>query len=221
MRKSPSKGFTLIELLVVIAIIGVIATIVIAQLGRAREQARIARVVADFQTIEQAFQLMMVDENMNCWPFEGGNQVTPSCPHSFIAGNFPNGPPGNRHQSGPNISQGIASTTTSFGTWLPNELTPPIENTRYMYDNDGNVHNPDVCSGSVGQSFTGVNLAITGNAANRPQLLSMFETLDARYDGVSNNAAYRNRCGRIRWYATTSQPTLFYSLSFSPTDLNF
>jgi type II secretion system protein G len=48
------RGFTLIELLVVIAIIGILASIIIANLGTARQQARDARRVSDIKNIQLA-----------------------------------------------------------------------------------------------------------------------------------------------------------------------
>ena len=55
------KGFTLVELLVVIAIIGVLATLVLLQLGSARARARDTKRIADVNQIRTAVEQYFED----------------------------------------------------------------------------------------------------------------------------------------------------------------
>jgi len=57
------KGFTLVELLVVIAIIGVLATLVLLQLGTARGRARDTKRIADVAQIRSAVEQYFEDNN--------------------------------------------------------------------------------------------------------------------------------------------------------------
>jgi len=55
------KGFTLIELLVVVAIIGVLATMVLGAVGKARASARDAKRISDIRQIERALEMNYTD----------------------------------------------------------------------------------------------------------------------------------------------------------------
>lgn len=66
-RFNLSRGFTLVELLVVIGIIGVLATLVLVQLGGARARARDAKRISDVSQLRSAIELYGED-HQNTYP---------------------------------------------------------------------------------------------------------------------------------------------------------
>ena len=60
-RRSAGSAFTIIELLIVIAIIVILITILVASLGRAREQARRVKCMANQYTLGQAVQFFAAE----------------------------------------------------------------------------------------------------------------------------------------------------------------
>ena len=61
MSNNFKKGFTLVELLVVVSLIGVLATLVLANLNSARERARDAERKSDLRNIQTALRLYYND----------------------------------------------------------------------------------------------------------------------------------------------------------------
>lgn len=90
------KGFTLIELLVVISIIGVLATLVLLQLGTARARARDTKRIADINQVRTAVEEYFEDNagsypnaisDANLGKYLSGNKV-PMDPLTGVAYNY-------------------------------------------------------------------------------------------------------------------------------------
>jgi general secretion pathway protein G len=68
LRLRTKYGFTLIELLVVVSLIGVLATLVIANLNSARERARDSQRKSDLRSIQTALRLYYNDNSSTGFP---------------------------------------------------------------------------------------------------------------------------------------------------------
>jgi len=109
--KKNEKGFTLVELLVVITIIGILATLILLQLGTARAKARDAKRISDVSQIRTASELFF-DDNGGSFP------VGALCPSA-------NGvPPCAAMPNGNNLTEYISTT------FLPRD---PLTNAPYGY----------------------------------------------------------------------------------------
>lgn len=63
MKSNKQKGFTLIELLVVLAIIGILASLILANLATARKKSRDSRRKSDITALKSAVELYADDNN--------------------------------------------------------------------------------------------------------------------------------------------------------------
>lgn len=120
------KGFTLLELLVVVAIIAILATLILANLNRARKQAQDAKVQSEVKAISDAVQLYLTSN-----PDGGTLPLTGSVP----TGNPPVG------GSGVEVTQGLFSSSllASPDPLLrsvpqhPSQTTAASSSTRYHF----------------------------------------------------------------------------------------
>lgn len=86
--KAKQKGFTLIELLIVVTIIGILATMSLASLAKARVKARDVRRVSDLRQIALALVMYYEDNRETGYPGEGGSNQWSVMETAVESGNY-------------------------------------------------------------------------------------------------------------------------------------
>ncbi len=76
MPKRGEKGFTLIELLIVVAILGVLAAVVIPNVGRFIGRGKSEAIATELTNIQAAVQAMMLDNNLTTLPHPISSNTT-------------------------------------------------------------------------------------------------------------------------------------------------
>ncbi|KKT73942.1 MAG: hypothetical protein UW71_C0039G0004 [Parcubacteria group bacterium GW2011_GWB1_44_7] len=153
------KGFTLIELLVVIAIIGILTTIVTANLGTARQKARDTKRVSDAKQLQLALALY-ADANGNRYPAT----LSPLAPIYIQAVPVPPGGTSQTAYSYAALGSGASCTSYHLGALL--EVSG---NASLLDDSDATAGT--ICTSSAsdwsGADTGGANVCgITGATAN-------------------------------------------------------
>lgn len=117
------KGFTLIELLVVIAIVGILSSVVLANLNGTRAKARDVKRIADLKSLQLALELYF--DNYRIYP-----SVLDSLKPTFISV-IPNSPDGTAYTYKPLVVGGGTCNNYHLGAVLEQstnaELTTDVD----------------------------------------------------------------------------------------------
>jgi prepilin-type N-terminal cleavage/methylation domain-containing protein len=177
------RGFTVLELLIVIAIIGLLAGIVLAYMGPARDRAKATAILQQLQEIEKALRIYMISENKSTWPSSGinvNNQTDDCAIDNLVA------------------TGGIGCTPSlpfpNFSNYLSTSPNTTIANTEYGYWNEGN---PYICGGAGNTTAhrTGIRIRLGRISGSAGDILTYFDYIDRAIDG--GNETNRENCGRV------------------------
>ncbi|MFC2051929.1 type II secretion system protein [Chloroflexota bacterium] len=100
--KRGEKGFTLIELLIVVAILGVLAAVVIPNVGRFIGRGETEAAATELSNVQSAVEAMMVDNGLETLPTPVGVATSnmSAFPDTTAAGSKGTDPNGNTYQAG-------------------------------------------------------------------------------------------------------------------------
>jgi len=130
------KGFTLIELLVVVAIIGILATVVLASLSSARNQAYTAKALQELRPIATTFELYYLDNDT--YPPDVSPDVLPTGMSTYL-GSWPKG--------------AFPDSEYDWEYWDPGTATEAVQvSIRFCESGTCNFPNEDWAAGFTNQS---------------------------------------------------------------------
>ena len=121
--KDSRRGFTLVELLVVIAIIGVLATLLLLQLGGARGKARDAKRISDITQLRTAIE-QYFDDNAGTYPALSLYDVSDPLKAYIGAGKIP-GDPLEQAQYGYSTAPAVSGKILKYRVWAEMEVGNP------------------------------------------------------------------------------------------------
>ena len=148
--KRGEKGFTLIELLIVVAILGVLAAVVIPNVGRFMGAGKSESAATELADVQTAVTAMMVDNRLSALPTgyvleAGATKDMSKFPHETAAVITvkKNDPTGTAYQAGDKdgyILFGHDITADGAQTGLVNYINTQYTKGTYYVDADGTVH---------------------------------------------------------------------------------
>jgi len=179
------KAFTLIELLIVIAIIGILSAVVLSSLRSGINSAKGNRILQDFDALEQALTLQVINENRTTWWDEDDLGVSAIDWGIYISEIIDNG-----------FLDTLPESPTTPGTAVEFDQF----NYAYDYDPGHGVYTPPancfVPSGAadIDNAYFGVNIIIDlGISTESDEWKQIYDFLDEAVDGTDGSL-----CGRFR-----------------------